>query len=103
MIAQRRRRDGKLELALLGEEINSFLRDFGVEGRLFFKPGKEFAHGSWIEQSSRQAMLADLAGFLQNVNVFFAELRIGMRGVVLINQLRQTQTRRPCLQGHRPR
>ncbi len=39
-------------------------------------------------------MLADLASFLEDVNIFFAELRVGMRGVVLIDQLRQAQRAR---------
>ena len=36
-------------------------------------------------------MLADLARFFEDVNIFLAELRIGMRCIVLVNQLRQTQ------------
>src|SRR5215469_2276917 len=36
-------------------------------------------------------MLADLAGFLEDVDVFFAERQVGMFGVVLVDELRQAE------------
>jgi hypothetical protein len=36
-------------------------------------------------------MLADLAGFFEDVNVFFAERRVRMFGVVLVDELRQAK------------
>ena len=83
MIAQRRRSDGQLELALLGEKVNGFFRDLGVERSFFFESGKKFAHGSRVEQRAGETVLADLASFFEDVDIFFAERRIGMRGVVL--------------------
>ena len=91
MVAQRRRRDGKFELALLREKVDSFFRDFGVEWRFFLESGKKFAHGTRIKQRAGETVLADLAGFLEHVDVLFAELRVGMGGVVSIDQLRQAQ------------
>ncbi len=37
-------------------------------------------------------MLADLAGLLQNVDVFFAELRVWMFRIVRVDQLREAQS-----------
>ena len=91
MVAQRRRSDGQLELALLGEKVDGFFRDFGVERGFFLESGKQFAHGSRVEQRAGEAVLADLAGFFENVDVFFAELRVGMRGVMCVDKLRQAQ------------
>jgi hypothetical protein len=36
-------------------------------------------------------VLADLAGFFEDVDVFFAERRVGMLGVVLVDELRQAK------------
>ena len=91
VIAQRRRRDGQLELALLGEKVDGFFGDLGVERSFLFESGKQFAHGARIEQRAGEAVLADLAGFFEDVDIFFAELRVGMRGVVRVDQLRQAQ------------
>ena len=42
-------------------------------------------------------MLADLPRLFEDVDVFFADLRVGLRRVVLINQLRQAQRAgHPC-------
>ena len=79
VIAQRRRSDGKLELALLSEEVNRFFRNLGIDRSFLFESGKQFAHGPRIEQRAGKAVLANLASFLEDVNVFFAELRIGIR------------------------
>ena len=76
VIAQRRRRDGKLELAFLGEEVNRFFRNFGIERRFLLESGKQFAHGAGIEQRAGEAVLADLARLLEHVDIFFAELRV---------------------------
>src|SRR5436305_6378340 len=49
-------------------------------------------------------MLADLTRLLQNVNVLFAKLRVGIRGIVCVDQLRQPQrashSRRPAADDH---
>jgi hypothetical protein len=39
-------------------------------------------------------VLANLASFLKDVNVFFAELCAGVLSVVLVDKLRQTQSGR---------
>ena len=100
VVAQKRRRDRQLELALLGEEINRFLRDLGIERRFLLKSRKQFAHRPRIKQRARKTVLPNLARLLQHVNIFFAELRIRMRGVVRVDQLRQPQraghARRPA-------
>ncbi len=88
MVAQRRRRDGKLELALLREKVNGLFGDFGVEGSFLLEAGKKLAHGSRVEQRAGETVLADLAGFFEHVDVFFAELRVGMGRVVRVDQLR---------------
>ena len=36
-------------------------------------------------------MLADFAGFLQDVDIFLAQLRLGIVRVVLVNELRKPQ------------
>src|SRR4029077_16163094 len=71
VIAQRRRRDGKLEFAFLREEINRFLADGRVERGFFLKTWQQLSHGARIEQSAGKAVLADFAGLFQDVNVFF--------------------------------
>ncbi len=91
MIAQRRRSDRQLELASRGEEVDGFFGDFGVEWSFFLESGKKFVHGARVEQRSGEAVLADLACLLENVDVFFAELRVGILGVVRVDELRKAQ------------
>ena len=76
MIAQRRRRDRKLEFAFLGEKVNRLFRDFGIERRFLFESRKKFTHGAGIKQRAGETVLSDLAGLLENVNIFLAELRV---------------------------
>ena len=92
VIAQRRRRDRKLEFAFLGQKVNSFFRDFGIDRRFLLESGKKFAHGSGIEQRAGETVLADFASLFEDVNIFFAELRIRILGVVLIDKLRESQS-----------
>ena len=94
MIAQRRRRDGKLEFAFLGKEVNRLFRDRCLDRRFFLESRKKFAHGAGIKQRAREAMLADLAGLLEHVDILFAELRVGMARVVLIDELREAKSTR---------
>ena len=82
---------GNLNFAFLGEEVNRLFRDLGVERRFLLESGKQFAHGAGIEQRAGKAVLADLARLLEHVDVFFAELRVGIVGVVLIDELREPQ------------
>src|ERR1700687_130232 len=91
MIAQWRRRDGELEFALWGKEVNRFSRDFGIERSFFFESRQKFTHGAGIEQGTGEAVLANLAGLFENINVFFAELRVWVVRVVLIDELREPQ------------
>ena len=74
MIAKRWRRDRKLKLAVLGQEVNAFFVDLGVERRFLLKTWQQFAHGARIEQGAGKAVLADLARLLEHVDIFFAEL-----------------------------
>ena len=92
MIAQGRRGDGKLELVLLRKKVDRFLVDRGLEGSFGLEAGQKFAHGARIEQSTGERVLADFAGFLEDVNIFFAELRVGMLAVVLVNELGEAQS-----------
>ena len=89
VIAQERRRNRQLELALLGEKVDRFLRDFGIEWSLLFKSGKQFAHRARVEQRAGKAVLPDLASFFEDVDVLFAELRVRVRGIVCVDQLCQ--------------
>ena len=91
VISQRRRRDGKLELAFFGKKVDCFFAHFSIERRFFFKAGKQFMHGARVEQRAGEAVLADLARFLKNVDVLFTELRVRTLCVVPINKLRKPQ------------
>ena len=91
MIAQRRRSDGKFKLAGLSEEVNRLFRDCCLDRRFLLESREQFAHGAGIEQRAGKAVLADLAGLFEHVDIFFTELRIGMARVVLIDQLRKPQ------------
>src|SRR6185437_3282146 len=53
--------------------------------------GKQLAHGTRIEQRAGEAVLPDFSGFLQHINVFFAERPIGILSVVFVNKLREPQ------------
>ena len=88
MIAQWRRRDGELELATLREEIHGFFVALRVDGSFLFEAGQEFAHGARIEERTGEAMLADFASLLEDIDVLFAELPVGILGVVLVDELR---------------
>src|SRR5258708_432390 len=94
MVAQGRRCDGELEFAFLREEVDGFFCYLGVEWSFFLEAGEQFAHGARIEQCARKAVLADLAGFFEDVDVFFAELRVGMLRVVRVKELRQAECAR---------
>src|SRR5690348_7438168 len=97
MVAKRGWGDGKPELAVLGEKVDGLFSDLSLYWSFFFKSGQQFAHGTRIEQRTGQAVLADLAGFLKHVDVLFAELRVRVLGIVLIDKLRQAQsTCHPC-------
>ena len=63
-------------------------------GASFSKSGKQFAHGARIEQRAGEAVLADLARLFEDVNIFFAELRVGILRIVLIDELREPQSTR---------
>ena len=89
VIAKERRCDGKLEFRFFCEEVDAFLDHFRVERRLLFEVGQQFRNRTGVEQSSREAVLSDLAGFLEDVDIFLAELRVGMRRVVRVDQLRK--------------
>ena len=91
MVAEERRCDGKLEFRFFGEEVDAFLDHLRVERRFFFKVGQQFRNRTGIEQGSGEAVLSDLAGFLEDVDIFFAELCVGMRRVVRVDKLCQAQ------------
>ena len=78
MIAEWRRRDGQLELSVLGEEVDGFLCDFGVERGFFFETGKKLSHGARVEKSAGKAVLSDLARLFEDVNILLRELRVGV-------------------------
>ncbi len=91
VIAHGRRRDGELEFARPGQVVDRFFDDLGVERRFLLEAGQQLAHGARIEQRSGEAMRSHLARLLQDVNILFGELGVGMVGVVLIDELRQAQ------------
>jgi len=88
VIAQRRWRDGKFELTFLSEKVDGLFYNLGVERRFVFESGKQFAHGAGIKQRSGKAMLANFARFFEHIDIFFAELRIRVRGIVCVDELR---------------
>ena len=85
---------GNLNLPFSSEKVNRLFRDFGIERSFLLETGKQFAHGAGIEQCAGEAVLADLAGLLEDVNIFFAELRVGILRVVMIDELREPQSTR---------
>src|SRR6266705_1841735 len=91
VISQRRRRDGKFDFAFFGKKVDCFFAHFSIERRFFFKAGKQFMHGARFEQRAGEAVLADVARFLKNVDVLFTELRVRTLCVVPINKLRKPQ------------
>src|SRR5580704_14354880 len=91
VIAQRRRRDRQLELPVLRQEVNGLFVALRVERSFLFEARKKLTHGSRVEQGAGQAVLADLTGLLQNVDVLFAERCLGILGIVLVDELRETQ------------
>ena len=91
MIPQRGWGDRELELAFFGEEVDALLVDLGVNGGFFLKTGEQLAHGAWVEKRTGEAMLAYFTRLLEYVDVLFAQLRLGMFGIVIVNDLRQTQ------------
>ena len=94
VIAHRRRRDGELEFAGAGQEVNRFFHNRRVERRFLLEAGKQFAHGAWIEQRTGEAMRADVTRLLQQIDVLFGKRRFRVPGVVFVNQLRKPQSTR---------
>ena len=70
---------GNLNLPILGQKVDGFFRDFGVERSFLFESRQQFAHGARIEQRAGKAVLPDLARLLQHVDIFLAELGVGIR------------------------
>ena len=101
MIAQKRGSDQQFELALLSEEVDRFLGNLGVEWSFFFKSRKQFAHGTRVKQRAGKAVLPNLPRLLQHVDIFFAELRVRMGGIVSVNRTAPTAAHTPCPQGRR--
>ncbi len=91
MIPQRWRRDGKPVMAGARQEVNSIFVDHRVERGFAFESGEQFFHGAWIEERAGKAVLSGFARFFEHVDIFFAERRFGMAGVVIVNQLRKPQ------------
>ncbi|HKR85225.1 MAG TPA: hypothetical protein VJS37_13795, partial [Terriglobales bacterium] len=60
---------------------------------------QQLAHRPRVKQCTRQAVLANLPRLFEYVDIFFAELRIGMFAVMLVDQLRQAQ---PTSHARRP-
>ncbi len=91
---------GQLELAFLGEKVDRLFRHFGIERRVLLEIRQQFGNRARIEQRTRQAVLSHLARLLKHVDIFFAELRVGMGGIVRVDQLRESQrtshARRPA-------
>src|SRR5207244_2828931 len=75
VISQRRRRDGKLELAFFSKKVDCFFAHFSIERSFLFETGKQFAHRPRIKQRAGKTVLADLTRFLKNID-FFTKLRI---------------------------
>src|SRR5205814_2713567 len=90
VISQRRRRDGKLELAFFSKKVDCFFAHFSIERSFLFETGKQFAHRPRIKQRAGKTVLADLTRFLKNID-FFTKLRIRVLGVVPIDKLRKPQ------------
>ena len=103
VIAHGRRRDGKLELAAAGQVIDRFLGDLGIERRFLLEAGQQLAHGARIEQRAGEAMRADVARFLQQVDVFLAQLGVGMFRRCARQSAATGARRRPCPPGLRRR
>jgi len=83
VILQRRRGNRKPE-GIVSVRSERLLVDFGFDGRFGFESGKQFAHGTWVEDGAGEAVLACFAGFLENVDILLAERRGGMDSVVLV-------------------
>ena len=82
---------GNLNLPFFGEEVDRFFDDLGIERSFLLESGKQFAHRPRIEQRAGKTVLPDLARLLEHVDIFFAELRVRMRGIVRVDQLRKPQ------------
>ena len=91
VVAQRRRRDGQLELARARQVVDRFLHHRSFQRRLVLEIRQQLEHGAGIEQRAGEAMRTHLARLLQHVDVVLGERRVGMLGVVLVDQLRQAQ------------
>src|SRR5581483_10853590 len=91
MIAQGRRSDGQLELAVPGEEIYGFFGNFSIQRRLFFETGQQLAHGAWVKQRPGEAVLANFPSFLEDVNVLLTQRRVRVLSVMRVDQLGKTQ------------
>src|SRR5207253_254793 len=88
------RGDGELEFAGPSEEVNGFFCDFGVERGFLLEAGQQLAHRTGIEQCSGETVLANLAGFLEDVDILFTELSVGMVSVVRVDELGQAESTR---------
>ena len=68
---------GNLNLPVRGQEVDRFFGDLGIQRSFLLEAGKQLAHGTRIEQRAGEAMRADVARLLQQVDVFFGERRVG--------------------------
>ena len=91
MIAQWRRRDGKLELSGAREIVDSFFHHCRFERCVILEIRQQLEHGTRIEQGAGKTVRTRLARFLQHVDIVFGERSVGMLGVMFVDQLRQAQ------------
>ena len=74
---------GNLNLPVAGEVVDRFFGDRRIQRRFLLEIRQQFAHGARIEQRAGEAVRADFARLLQDVDVFLGERGIGMLGVML--------------------
>ena len=91
VILQRRRRDGKLVRAFLGEVVGGIAGDGRIERRGFLEIGDQFAQRARVHDRAGKLVRADFAGLFEDVDIFGGKLGRFFRSGVLLDQVGEMQ------------
>ena len=73
------------------EKEGRVVGDRRVERSGFFEVGDELGEGFGIHDGAGKLMGADFAAFFKDVNIFGGELGVGVRGVVLLDEVGEVE------------
>ena len=94
MVSERRRRDRQFVRGGFGEIVSRVTCDGRIKRSGFQEIGNQFGYTARIHDRAGKLVRAELAGFLEHVDIFGGERGSFARGGVLLNQVGEVQRAR---------